>query len=130
MAMYAFALRILPGKTETMKKYLQEIKTTRREEFVKSRQRMGVHAVQVWLQHTPNGDIGAVWVDVDNPTKFFDLLMNSNEPFDVWFREKIITECQGIDPGDTPPNQNELLLEISGIGQPTRTQSYAEAQKK
>ena len=130
MAMYAFAFRILPGKTETLKGYMQEIKTSRFDELVKSRQRMGVRAVQVWLQHSPNGDVGAVWMNVDNPKTFYNMLMKSNDPFDVWFREKILIECQGINPGDNPPNQNELLLEFNGLGQPIKTNIYEESRKR
>jgi hypothetical protein len=130
MAMYAFSIRILPGKTETLKKYMQEVKTSRWDDLVKSREKMGVRAVQVWLQHTPNGDVGAVWMDVDNPADFFDRLMKSTEPFDVWFREKIIMECQGMKPGDTPPIQNELLLDYTGKDLASRTKTYEEAHKK
>jgi hypothetical protein len=130
MAMYAFMVPILPGKTETLKKYMQEIKSSRWDELVKSRERMGVHAVQAWIQHTPNGDVGAVWMDVDNPSKFFDMLMNSDEPFDKWFREKVVIECQGIKPGTPPPDKNELVLDYKGKEYPSKTKTYEEAHKK
>ena len=130
MAMYAFAVRILPGKTETLKKYMQEIKSSRWDDFIRLRQNMGVHGAQFWLQHTPNGDIGVVWLNVDNPVKFYEILMTSNDPFDMWFREKIIMECQGVTPDTPMPNQNELILDFTGQGQSAKTKTYEEVQKK
>jgi hypothetical protein len=121
-------VRILPGKTENLKKYMKEIKASRWADFMRSRQNMGVHSAQFWLQSTPNGDIGVVSLDVDNPSKFYEILMRSNDPFDVWFREKIIIECQGLDPNGPVPNQNELLLDF--VGQPTRSRVYEESRKK
>ncbi len=130
MAMYAFTVPILPGKTETLKKYIQEIKTSRLDELAKSREQMGVHAIQFWLQHNPNGDMVVISMDIDNPSKFFDMLMHSNEPFDKWFREKIVMECQGVKPGDPLPVQNELLIEYTGKAQPAKGKIYEEAHKK
>ncbi len=130
MAIYAFTFPILPGKTETLKKYFQEIKTSRWNDFLKSRQRMGVHEAHLFIQHTPNGDMGVISLDVDNTAKFNEMLMNSTDSFDVWFREKILIECQGMKPDARMPIQNELILEFNQMGQQKETKAYAETKKK
>ncbi len=124
MAKYAFAIHIVPGKTENLKTYMRQIRTSHWDEFKQSRKNMGVHSAQFWLQETPNGDMGIVSLDVDNPAKFYEILMKSDAPFDVWFREKILMECQGISPNGPTPKQNELLLDFGGQVQPATTKAY------
>ncbi len=129
MANYAFTMPILPGKTDTWKKYAQEMKGPRHDELNKSRQKVGIKTEQVWLQHTPNGDMVVVhWESsTDNPTKIFEQLMKSNEPFDKWFREKILIECHGMDINNPPP-KNEMILDnkIQMVGE----KEYSESRKR
>ncbi len=113
MAIIAFTAPILPGKTETWLKYMEELKATRWDEFVKAMRTAGFRAAQARLQRTPEGDYSVVWFDGDNLNRFFKFFMESNEPAIKWFREKVIIECEGAKPG-SPPSQSELILDVSG----------------
>jgi hypothetical protein len=128
MAIYSFAVPILPGKTENWKRYVQEMRGQRREEFNSSRQRHGLRMEQVWLQKTPNGDIAVVTWDVDNPAKTFENFMKSNDSFDQWFRDKILIECHGMNQSDQVPPLNEVILNFTS--QPVGEKRYAETRKK
>jgi L-rhamnose mutarotase len=130
MAMYAFTVPILPGKTETWLKYMQELRSSRWDEMVEAIKSAGVRSLQARLERTPMGDFSVVWFDGDSPTKFFNTLFESNEPTVVWFREKVLIECEGAKPGLKWPDQNELVLDFSGQGQTTKTKAYQEAHKK
>jgi hypothetical protein len=105
---------IPPGKTETLKRYFNEMKEKRYDDLRKRNQKIGLHAVQVWLQKTPNGDFAVVRWDTDNPQKIFDYMYKSEEPFDVWFREKILSESFGRDLSGPPPPINEQIHNYIG----------------
>jgi hypothetical protein len=128
MANYAFTVPMVPGKTETWKKYLQEMKGPRHNEFEKSRQRAGLRTEQVWLQQTPMGDMCVVVWDTDNPKKAFEYFMKSNDPADIWFRDKVLIECHNMNPSGPMPPINEQMLDNKGqlVGERT----YAETKKR
>lgn len=109
MSTYLFAAPLLPGKTESWKKYVKEVDGLRREEHHRARQRAGMNVEQVWLQHTPSGDMAVVRLETDDPRKLFDYLMKSDDPFDRWFRDKILTESHGLDlTEESSPNEKIL----------------------
>ena len=54
--MLAVAFPILPGKTPEWRAFIEELNGSRREEFVESRRRAGVHE-RTFLQSTPMGDL-------------------------------------------------------------------------
>jgi hypothetical protein len=111
MANYVFALPIQPGKTEVMKGYAREMEGPRREEFRKRNQQIGLRAVQVWIQHTPDGDLALVRWETDDPRKAFEQMAKSDDPFEKWFREKIMVETFGRDPAGPVPPINEQIVD-------------------
>ena len=110
MASYAFVNPIQPGKTQTWKNYVKEMTGPRKAELKESRKRIGLAKEQVWLQHTPNGDVVVVYWEAADIGKVFQGLMTSQQPFDKWFREKVLTEVHGMNPSAPPPPMNEVFL--------------------
>jgi hypothetical protein len=121
MSIYTFTTPILPGKTESWISYIEELKTARWDEFEKALRMIRVRAAQVRLQKTPIGDFSIVWIDANEPYRFFNLIFESNEPVIKWFREKVLRECEGLKPGTLTPNQNDLILEF--IAQPAKNRA-------
>jgi hypothetical protein len=106
MPAIAFTVPIVPGKEEADRQWLQEMEGPRREEYLRSRQRVGVSREVVWHQATPQGTVAIVYMELDDPQRMFEGLGSSNDPFDRWFREKA-QEVHGIDlsqplPGGPP----------------------------
>ena len=110
MAYYAFATPVLPGKTEEWKNYIKEMLGPRNKEFKESREKVGLNIERVWLQHMPTGDFAVVYWEADDINKVFEGLMQSEAPFDKWFREKVFVGIHGMDVSKPPP-MNELLLD-------------------
>jgi hypothetical protein len=125
MRTYAFAMPLLPGKTETWLGYVNEITGSRKEEWKMSRQKLGVKTEQVWLQNTPMGDVCVVRIETDDPGKFFENMMKSNEPFDLWFKEKVLIECHGLKAGQAMPplNKQVMSLQVSDADYARETRS-------
>jgi len=110
MAQYAFCTPILPGKTAEWKKRVAEMAGPRHAELKASRDRAGLKEEKVWLQQTPHGDFAVVYWEAHDIGKVFQTLMSSTQPFDVWFRDKVLVEIHGLTPGGPPPPMNEAVL--------------------
>jgi len=113
MSVYLFSVPLVAGKTDTWKKYVQEATGPRRDDYVKSRKRIGLDAEQVFLQQTPYGDACVVSWDTENPEQVFENMAKSDEPFDKWFRDKILIECHNMDLSQVPPI-NKQVLDLQG----------------
>lgn len=115
MSTYAFAVPILEGKTETWKRYVDEMKGARRDEWQRSRQKLGLRTEQVWLQETPMGDMCVVRFEVDSdPRNVFEGMSKSEDSFDKWFRDKILVECHGMD-FSQQPQINKFMLDLQTV---------------
>lgn len=95
-----------PGKTETFKRFREEVLGNRRSDYEASRRRLGMTKEAAWLQQTPQGDMAIVSFEAANPQQVFQGLATSQEPFDVWFRQYTM-EVHGLDltqpmPGPLP----------------------------
>lgn len=95
-----FASPILPGQTEAYQAFLQEMRTRRHDEYVASRQRMGIHRERVWIQRMAEEDWAILVVEADQASHVFKEIGTSHEPFDVWFRQQ---EDATLDMTRTPP---------------------------
>jgi hypothetical protein len=112
MARYAFCNPVLPGKAELWKKYVAEITGPRRAEFEASRKRAGLTREDVWLQHTPGGDFAVVSWEARDIGQVFHHFMTSKDPFDLWFRDRVLVEVHGMNPAAPPPPLNESVLQF------------------
>ena len=110
MPSYAFTNPIKPGKADAWKKYVAEMTGPRKDALAASRKKAGLAKEQVWLQSTPMGDMAVVYWEAPDIGKVFQHFLTSTDPFDVWFREKVLVEVHGMDPSAPPPPMNELVL--------------------
>jgi hypothetical protein len=109
MADYAFMTPVKAGKAAAWKSYVKEMTTTRKAELQASRKKIGMTQEKVWLQQTPMGDFAVVYWEAPDIEKALHHFMTSQEPFDKWFRDKILVEVHGLDL-NAPPPMNEVIL--------------------
>ncbi len=88
---------ILPGKLETWKALVAEVKGARAEDWRRSRERMGMTREVASLMQTPDGDFLCVYHEAENLAYAYRVLATSDDSFDVWFREQIM-EIHGLTP--------------------------------
>lgn len=88
---------ILPGKLEAWKAFDDEAKGPRWEEHDRSRKRMGVVREVASLMQTPEGDFVCLFQEAKDLAKAFQGLAQSDDPYDVWFRERIM-DVHGLTP--------------------------------
>ena len=106
MQCIAFAVPILPGKTETSRDGTRSLEGERKAAYESSRERHGISREAVWLQQTPAGDMVVVYLEADDLQAAMAGMGSSQEQFDQWFRDHV-REAHGIDlaQGFPPPEQ-------------------------
>ena len=97
MASIAFALPLTPGKTQEWRQWSQEMVGPRQSEYKASRQRLGITTEQSFLQQTPQGDMAVIYIEAADPGRAFQGLATSQDPFDVWFRQRVKDLFNGVD---------------------------------
>ena len=102
----AFAVPILPGKTEDDRAAMASLLNEHKDDHAASRARAGITREAVWIQSTPAGDMAVVVLEGDDIGAAMETFGTSQEPFDAWFRQTI-QEVHGIDltQGFPPPDQ-------------------------
>jgi predicted ester cyclase len=108
---------LAPEKFEEYKEFVEQLKGPRHAEFVASRKRLGIKREVQWLSVWPRvGDmrfeIG--YYEAEDLIKLGVGLAASDDPFDVWFRERV-TYLHGFDWNDVAElgAPTELMFEWS-----------------
>jgi hypothetical protein len=112
MAVFMDAFPLLPGKEDDVRRFAQEA-LERREEFDRSQERLRTTRDEWALQQTPMGSLWIVRFEAEDIGQAFADLGRSTDPFDVWFRERVL-DTTGVDlaqPMESPPP--EIIMEWS-----------------
>lgn len=103
----AFAIPLLPGKTETDRAVMRSCGDgDRAAGFLASRRRHGITREAVWIQPTADGDIAVVVLEAADVEAALQGVATSQDPFDRWFRDHC-RDVHGVDleAGFPPPEQ-------------------------
>ena len=106
------AAPILPGKLEEWKEFSRDLhEGPRHSDFAAFIEKSGLSRVRCWLQEGPEGAVAIMLYEGETPADFPQQIATSQEPFAVWFRERV-KECNGMDltkPMGPPP---ELVTDV------------------
>ena len=105
----AFCAPIMPGTADRGRAFAKEAWGTRAAELAESRRQKGLTREFVMLNHTPNGDVVAVYLEGDDPVEGNRQFAASRSDFDLWFRD----ECKAIFPPEV--NFDEPLPPITEL---------------
>jgi len=101
---------ILPGKTAAARAHFKELSTTRAKDYLASMLRGGKTHETVDIMSTPMGDVAAGVTEAANLPKAVEHVSKSNDPYDAWYRGKLV-EIFGLDLAKNPFPQPEILLD-------------------
>jgi len=106
---YAFAMPVLPGKTEATRQFVEEVLGPRKSDWDDLQRRQGVTRESYFLQSSPDGDLVIVTGEgtFSAPSQFLD---PDRIPFDRWFIDQV-QENTGINLLELPDELPELLGE-------------------
>ena len=108
----ALVAPVRAGREEEWKKFslsLQE--EPRRSEYAAFMAKCGVSRIRCWMQQTPHGMVGIVLYEGETPGGFGQQIATSQEPFAVWFRERVL-ELHGMDMSGPLPPPPELVTDV------------------
>jgi hypothetical protein len=95
MVALAFAVPILPGRTEEAKQLAQQLQGPGCQAHEESRRRLGITEEQIWIQPMTQGDLALFYLEAEHPDQVFPGLASSADPVDLWLRNELA--IQGLD---------------------------------
>jgi hypothetical protein len=95
MVAIAFAVPILPGRTEEAKQLAQQLQGPGRQAHEESRHRLGITEEQIWIQPMTQGDLALLYLEAEHPDRVFPGLASLPDPVDLWLRDQLA--IQGLD---------------------------------
>ena len=81
---------LLPGKEEEWRRFVQEVIEERLPEYEQFRRRLGIRNESVWLARTKTGETVIAHLEARAPEWVAPALSTSRDPFDVWFKERLM----------------------------------------
>jgi hypothetical protein len=113
MAAVAFALPILPGQDEMVRRLGESVSESGglREAYEESRKRLGISKERVWVQRTPIGQSMIVYWETEDPQRTLREMADAQDEVDQKFRQVIENAAPAIDLSKENPLSNELLFE-------------------
>jgi hypothetical protein len=97
---------ILPGKTGDARDFQRDLDTTRKPDYARSEQRIGVTREYWYLASLPSGDHLVAYFDVADANQMFATFVQSRDDFDMWFKRRL-NDVTGID-FNKPPADMKL----------------------
>src|SRR5919199_4550393 len=112
MVAVAFALPVLPGQEETIRRMSEQVSDSGslRGAYEESRRSLGITEEKVWLQRTPIGQAVIVYWETEDPQQTLREMANAQDEFDRMFRQFIETAAPAIDLSKEQPLSSELLF--------------------
>lgn len=117
MAAVAFALPILPGQRENVRRLSEEVLASGelRDAYEESRRNLGIIREMAWLQPTPVGDMVIIYWESDDPQHVLREIAASQDQFDTRFRQFVQSSVPVADPPGEQPLANTLLFEWQAV---------------
>jgi hypothetical protein len=97
----AFCAPVMPGAEDIGRAFAKEAFEKRRAEHAASRRALGITHETVVLNHGPQGDVIAVYLEGDDPVEGNRRFAASRSDYDVWFKE----QCTHVFPPQIDFNQ-------------------------
>ena len=82
-----FAAPLAEGKAGAGREFMREAFESRRQELTESRLALGQVREEVFLNHTPMGDIAVVYLEGEDPVRANRTFAASQRPYDRWFKD-------------------------------------------
>src|SRR3989442_14444185 len=104
MDQVCFALPVISGKTEDARAFFKELEGSRKAEFARSEERIGIPKESWYLQKTPMADLLIGYMESPDFARALDLFARSQDGLDVWFK-RLLAEWTGADLNSPPPGR-------------------------
>ncbi len=93
---------ILPGMTEDARAFQRELDSSRKADYARSEQRIGITKEHWFLASVPSGDQLVAYMESADFARAIGEFGASRDGFDLWFKRRL-AEVTGVDLGNLPP---------------------------
>ena len=119
MEQICLVLPVQPGHSDDAREFMRELEVSRKADYARSEERIGI-TKEVWfLAGAPGGDALVAYMETDDFANALALFSRSEDEFDMWFKQRL-ADGTGVDLNNPPAmTLPELLSTYSAGGQAT-----------
>src|SRR5205823_7080458 len=100
----------LAGKEDDVRAFYEEVEA-RKDEYDESEQRLGITKEVAWLAAVDGGSATVVYIESGDFAQAFEAFVHSQEPFDLWFKQRVL-DVSGLDLNNPPEMELPELLSV------------------
>jgi hypothetical protein len=109
MEQICLVLPVQQGHSDDAREFMRELEASRKPDYARSEQRIGI-TKEVWfLAAAPGGDALVAYMETGDFANALVLFSRSEDEFDMWFKQRL-AECTGVDLNDPPAMSLPELL--------------------
>ncbi len=115
MEQICLVIPINEGKGDVARTFMRELEMERKDEYAVSERRIGIDKEVWFLAAAPGGDQLVAYMETLDFMNALGLFSQSQDPFDLWFKERLC-EATGLDLNHPPEMElPELLSAYSSL---------------
>jgi hypothetical protein len=101
MEQVCLVIPVQPGSASGAREFMRELEASRKDEYARSEERIGI-TKEVWfLAGVAGGDAMVAYMETGNFANALRLFSQSQDEFDVWFKRRL-AEATGVDLNHPP----------------------------
>jgi Family of unknown function (DUF6176) len=101
MEQICLVLPVQQGRSDDAREFMRELEATRKADYARSEERIGI-TKEVWfLAATPGGDALVGYMETGDFANALRLFSESQDDFDMWFKRRM-ADCTGVDLNNPP----------------------------
>ena len=101
MEQICLVLPVQQGRSDDARDFMRELEATRKADYARSEERIGI-TKEVWfLAATPGGDALVGYMETGDFANALALFSQSQDDFDMWFKRRM-ADCTGVDLNNPP----------------------------
>ncbi len=118
MDQICLVIPVLEGKPESARDFMRELEESRKEDYARSEQRIGIDKEVWYLAHVDAQDVYVAYMESADFANALKLFSESQDEFDLWFKRRL-ADVTGVDLNN-PPEMSlpELLSSYSAEAYP------------
>jgi len=101
MQQICLVLPVVSGRTDDVRDFMRELEESRKEEYARSEERIGITKELWYLAPLPAGEVLVAYMETDDFGRALGLFSQSRDSFDMWFKQRLL-DVTGIDLNDPP----------------------------
>ena len=126
MEQICLVIPVLPDRTNDAREFMRELEASRKDEYARSEERIGI-TKEVWfLAPVADGDALVAYMETNDFGNALGLFSQSQDEFDMWFKRRM-ADATGVDLNDPPEMTLPELLSSYSASRPSRRRDAADA---